>query len=172
MLHAIDVNFFFAINNGCASRIFDILMPLISEIGSGEGIFILSFIPLFLAKKEKKRAALILWAGLTVTYYILTVLKTSVARPRPFMQLPDVRLLISEKSFSFPSGHATQAFMAAAVMSRYFRGGAIYFAFAAIVAFSRVYIGVHYVSDVLAGAVIGMAVGYLLVYISKNFIKD
>lgn len=156
----VDAGIFYIINHGCANPVFDILMPLISEIGSGEGIFILSFLPLFLAKKEKKRAAILLWAGLSITYYIVYFLKSGVARPRPFMQLPDVRLLVTEKSFSFPSGHAVQAFMAATVASRYFRGGVLFFASAALVAFSRVYIGVHYVSDVLAGALIGILVGY------------
>lgn len=171
MLNAIDVNCFYAINKGCANQMLDFIMPLLSEIGNGEGIFILSFLPLFLAKKEKKRSALILWAGLTISYYLLFVLKNAVARPRPFMQLPDVRLLIPAKSFSFPSGHAMQSFMAATVMSRYFRGGIIYFGFALLVAFSRVYMGVHYVSDVLAGALLGIAVGYLLTYLSKNFVE-
>lgn len=163
MPHPIDINIFYFINNTCANPIFDILMPIVSEIGSGEAIFILSFLPLLLAKKDKKRSAVLLWAGLSVTYYTVYFFKDAVARPRPFMQLPDVRLFIAEKQFSFPSGHATQAFMAATVASGYFRVGVFYFISAALVAISRVYMGVHYFSDVLAGATIGILVGYGLV---------
>jgi undecaprenyl-diphosphatase len=167
-----DTGIFHFINRTCANPVFDILMPLMSELGSGEGIFIMSFLVLALAKKEKKRSTLILWAGLTLTYYVSSLLKDTFARPRPCAALPDVRLVMGlEKSFSFPSTHAMQSFMAATVMARYFSWGAALFGVAALVAFSRVYIGVHYASDVLAGAVLGTLLGYILVRLFKKDVE-
>lgn len=163
-----ETGIFFFINRTLANPVFDVIMPLITEMGSGEGIFVLSFLPLFLAKKEKKKAALLIWAGLTITYYLLHIIKNASGRPRPFMALPDTRLLIAENGFSFPSGHATQSFMAATVLSEFFAGRVYYFCFAALVAFSRVYLGVHYVSDVLSGALLGISAGYLLVKLSAK----
>ncbi|MBP7056212.1 MAG: phosphatase PAP2 family protein [Candidatus Omnitrophica bacterium] len=168
MLNGIDATIFYFFNKNCTSHFLDILMPILSEIGSGEGIFVLSFLPLLLAKGDKKKSAILLWAGLTVAYYITYFLKDSVSRPRPFLQLPDVRLLINEKSFSFPSSHATQSFMAATIASRCFRGGVLFFILATLVAISRMYLGVHYFSDVLAGAMLGTAIGYCLIYISNQ----
>ncbi len=162
MIHAIDIDIFRFFNITSANPIFDILMPIMSEIGSGEGLFILSFLPLLLAKKERKNAALLLWAGLTLTYYVSFFLKGAIGRPRPFIELPDVRLLCVEKSFSFPSTHSLQTFMAATIFSRFFRGGPIFFLCALLVGISRMYLGVHYFSDVLAGSLAGIAIGYWL----------
>jgi undecaprenyl-diphosphatase len=60
---------------------------------------------------------------------------------------------------SFPSGHATAAFTAASVLAHTGRGDALWFALATVVAGSRVYVRMHHASDVIAGAVLGIALG-------------
>lgn len=103
--------------------------------------------------------------GLAVTgiaYGLNTAVKYSVRRPRPELdELPPLTPVVSE--LSFPSAHATTSFAAAAAYSRAvpFASPLLYGA-AAMFALSRPYLGVHYPSDVLAGAALGTATGRLL----------
>ena len=77
---------------------------------------------------------------------------------RPFVQRDDVVLLIQHAAdSSFPSEHATAAFaLAAGLMTYRLRYGMMLTGIAALIAFSRVYVGVHYPYDVIGGAVIGI----------------
>ncbi len=155
---------FFFINHGLSNLFFDFIMPVISRIGDGPILFAVSLVLLFSKKRELKLLGLIMLAGLTVSFYFVSGLKELVARPRPFLVLTDVFLLAKEKSMSFPSNHAAASFMAATTLAAYFkRYAAVFYSFAAAVAVSRVYMGVHYPSDVLAGAGLGIAVGYFLI---------
>jgi len=100
--------------------------------------------------------------GLAGAWGIAELLKLLIRRPRPFDAIagaPDT-LLAHPASFSFPSGDAALAFGAAAalgIVAPRYRAFALLFALA--VAVSRVLAGVHYPSDVLAGAILGSVVG-------------
>jgi len=86
-------------------------------------------------------------------------LKQLVDRPRPETTLPQADPLLHASGPSFPSGHATTAFAGATILALLLRRAVpALFVLAAGIAFSRVYVGVHYPSDVLAGAVLGSAV--------------
>lgn len=88
------------------------------------------------------------------------ILKRVVLRPRPWLMLADVRLLEGAKEpyHSFPSGHAAAAFGLAVLIALRFPKAALPALFAAsLVAVARVYLGSHYPSDVVAGAVLGGA---------------
>ena len=85
------------------------------------------------------------------------VIKFIVRRPRPFLQIEDLTVLGSlPHSFSFPSGHTVCAFAVAFIIWRMCRGWQrwLVMILAALMAFSRLYLGVHYPSDVLAGVVV------------------
>ncbi len=92
--------------------------------------------------------------------------KTFVKRPRPFQNLEIsswVRKVGDAQGPSFPSNHAANCFAAAVVLAWYFkRVGNIFYILAALVAISRVALGVHYPSDVLGGAILGITVGFLV----------
>ncbi len=90
------------------------------------------------------------------------VLKPAVGRPRPFESDATVAVVGGRpENAAFPSGHASTAFLGAFVLSRMWRRGRILFwTLAALIACSRVYLGVHYSIDVLAGAILGTAIGY------------
>lgn len=163
MLQCMDRAVFFFINHGLSNPFFDFIMSVISKISDGPILFAVSFVLLFSKKRELKLLGLIMLTGLTVSFYVVSGLKVLVARPRPFLVLTDVFLLAKDKSMSFPSGHAATSFMVATALAAYFkRYAAIFYSFAAAVAVSRVYMGVHYPSDVLAGAVIGCLIGWFL----------
>ena len=87
-------------------------------------------------------------------------LKDLTNRPRPFEAHPQIHPLYVVHSSSFPAGHAATAFAGAAVLAYVVPRAAPFLAFvASSIGLSRVYVGVHYPTDVLAGAAVGLAVG-------------
>ncbi|HET6658222.1 MAG TPA: phosphatase PAP2 family protein [Gaiellaceae bacterium] len=86
--------------------------------------------------------------------------KAGVERPRPTRTIPQADPLMGASGWSFPSGHAATAFAGAVALTYLWRRGApLFFLLAAAIAFSRVYVGVHYPGDVVAGAALGTVVG-------------
>lgn len=80
--------------------------------------------------------------------------------PRPPAMLPDIRPLITETSYSFPSGHAAFFFSLSAVVYSYDkRWGVVFFIASALMGLARIAAGVHFPADIAAGALIGTVVG-------------
>jgi len=169
LLIGIDTKIFQLINGTWANPVFNIVMPLISELGSGGVIFLISALCFFLRRRRDKGAlAILLFAALTLTYYIVSFLKITVARPRPFILMPDANLFVAVKGFSFPSNHTATAFMAATILSEFFGSWRkVLFFVAALVGYSRIYLGVHFLSDVIAGAIVGILIGRAILSIGK-----
>jgi undecaprenyl-diphosphatase len=89
------------------------------------------------------------------------VIKSIVKRPRPVLEgLPP--LGGAPSSLSFPSAHATSAFAVATAMTRVDSLGALAFVLALVLSLGRPYLGMHYPSDVLAGAVLGVILGLIV----------
>src|SRR3954469_19111007 len=113
---------------------------------------------------ERRTGAVMATAAGGLALLLVQPISNAVDRTRPFVTHPHAHLLISHgRDPGFPSDHATGAFAMAMALWLYDRTiGTIAFVLAAIIAFARVYVGVHYPSDVQAGALIGMAVALLL----------
>ncbi|HLD03782.1 MAG TPA: phosphatase PAP2 family protein [Candidatus Dojkabacteria bacterium] len=115
---------------------------------------------LFDGLDNRKEIAAIIFSVLTELILVEAILKNIIARARPDLTL---------NSYSFPSGHATIAFAAAYILTRQRKHLSWFFYLLAfLVAISRVYLGRHFPSDVIVGAVLGLALGYVSF---KNFIK-
>jgi undecaprenyl-diphosphatase len=116
------------------------------------------------------RVAVLTAVGVGVTATIVTVLKQLVDRTRPALADPAITSLVqTPQSASFPSGHSATAFAAATIVGALcprFRWPLL--AAASLVAASRVYLGVHYLIDVLAGATLGVAVGLAVVGLARR----
>ena len=169
---------FYFINSGLDNNFLDFLMPAITDFGSfiTMGIFcILLFI--FGGEKGKKVAVLGL-AALFIANVAVYFLKIIIAEPRPFLVLPNVDLLVAENEiYSFPSGHSASSFAVMIVIGLMYKlnlKGKTYrliyplLAFASVIAFSRVYIGVHYPLDVVVGALIGVLSALLVLIFEDN----
>ena len=102
---------------------------------------------------------------------ISTALKYLVNRPRPFITYPNDIIKRENAGFaSFPSGHSTGAFATATVLSLTYKKWYVCvpsFLYAGMVAYSRMRLGVHYPSDVLGGAILGIGTGLLTWKIDK-----
>ena len=140
----------------------DLLMPAITALGNSGLIWLLLAGILLLTPKHRRAGAAVL-AGLVLEIICCNmVLKPLVARVRPCDVNTAVQLLIARPDdFSFPSGHTGASFAAAAALfadrNRLWIPSLI---LALLIAFSRLYLYVHYPTDILAGAAIGMMAGW------------
>jgi undecaprenyl-diphosphatase len=168
-LKALDLELFHFLNAGFTNRAFDFLAVL-PEKGLFAAIVLGSLALIFGRNARYRLPGLVLIGGYLLGGACLETLKEIAPRLRPCVALPDARVLIVKATLSFPSGHALGAFMAAAYLSAVFgkKAGAWLFAAAALVGLSRIYCGVHYPSDVFAGAVLGSVSGCLLALVEKK----
>lgn len=98
-------------------------------------------------------------------------LKNLVARPRPYTQIPGLTALIpAQVDWSFPSGHTTASFASAGIYLQTLprKYGIPALILAALIAFSRLYVGVHYPTDVLAGMLIGLLGSWIICRIANH----
>jgi undecaprenyl-diphosphatase len=102
-----------------------------------------------------------------------TGLKALIDRPRPPVRFPEPKTLVPvPHDASFPSGHAATSFAAATILSFAFpRLAPFLYVLAAAVAFSRVYVGVHYPLDVIAGAILGALIATGLRLFVQQWLK-
>ena len=176
----LDKKFFFLINHGTANPVFDVLMLFLTDWGF---LFLLPFIAFMLNRAYSERSADNRRSGLSGVLKALFIalcsfvladwlayeIKHAIGRIRPCTALEGVRLLAGcTGSYSMPSNHAANSFAAAFPLFYFARGyikaGRSYpLVVAFCIAYSRVYIGVHYPADVLAGALGGSVLSYALI---------
>ena len=166
-----DQGLFYLINDAWTAPVLDWLMPTLSRAGNLGAVWLvlLGVIAIF-GKRAGRTVALAGLLALVLGHVASDVIKVLTVRPRPFASLPDVRPLVAEpRSYAFPSGHAASAFSAATgvvlaakrFLKRVPLSGWGMLLLAAAISYSRVYVGVHYPSDVLAGAGLGVACGWI-----------
>ncbi len=153
-----DVVTFFWVNRTWRSGLFDAVMPLLTKLGGA--VFTIGFCLALLVSRSQfwRKTGVYLAVSLLASHLVVAACKRLLGRNRPYQVLENVftgNKLLTDASF--PSGHTTAAFCTATVLSFMLPGLAPAFvSIAFLVGSSRVYLGLHYPSDVLIGAVIGV----------------
>jgi len=160
----LDITLFRLINQAGQNYFLDWFMPFMTDLKNFT--YILVLLGGYIVWRERKGGLVFLvFVGLTLAIsdpFSSRLLKEWVGRIRPCQVLEEVRLLTDcNTSYSFPSSHAVNIFAAAYLLSQVFRRLApLFFAIAAVVAYSRIYIGIHYPLDVIGGAAIGLLIAW------------
>lgn len=158
------------INNCFSCSFLDFVMPKITFLGNNGFIWIIIAIIMIFFKKYRKTGIMII-IGLVAGVLIGNVLlKNLVARERPCWINDTVQMLIAvPQDYSFPSGHTLSSFLSATItMNTDKKLGFTAFILASLIAFSRLYLYVHFPTDVLAGAFIGILIGWGICRFFKN----
>lgn len=166
-----DESLFLALNGLVGeSEVFDWTVYFFAVVG----IFLF---PLFLIKKiHWKRIALHMCTAAFVAYGLNALIAFLWYRERPFHDLPATVLLNTSRLFdSFPSDHAALSAalaMTIALFSRSWGGKAVVLALAGMIGFARVFAGVHYVSDIVAGFGVGCVAAYIIHIFSLRILPE
>lgn len=140
----------------------DTLIPIISSFADkGIGWIIVAVLLTCIPKYRKVGITM----GLALIFCLLLgnlTLKPLFARPRPYSYFPEMTLLVAPLAdFSFPSGHTFSSFASATVLFFYHKKlGTATYVFATVIAFTRLYLYVHFPSDILGGIILGVICGW------------
>ena len=155
----LDTLLFRWINQGQRNPLFDRVMPVITEFDHWRYLLLGLWLVLFVLGRRETKVTLILLAGLVgiLDYSNSFFFKHLFERPRPCNVLSEVRTFWPcPRSFSFPSNHAANIFGAVFFLSYVYRPWwPLLIGLAAVVGYSRVYVGEHYPLDVAGGALLG-----------------
>lgn len=158
---------------GWHNDILDAIMVAFTTFGNaGLGWIAIGLILTIIPKTRKCGFSVLL--AMLVTHIIGNIIvKPIVARPRPFLADPSVELIVkAPSSFSFPSGHSASSFTAALTIFFYYKkSGVIALLAVATIAFSRMYLFVHYPTDVLCGVLLGCVDACLIYWGFSKWMK-
>ena len=151
------------IHDTMACPMLDFLMPKITALGNGGAIWLTAAGGMLCTKKYRKQGILLL-DGLAVGVLVGNVfLKNVIARPRPCWLDQSVGMLVKVPTdYSFPSGHTLSSVIGATILTQTDRRfGWAAAPLAVLIAFSRLYLYVHFPNDILGAAVLGVVIGVL-----------
>ena len=174
----INLDLFYFINHNLQNPLLDSVMPVLTQFGDFIFLFFILLIVILYAHLKRnhvlKRIGFLVLMAFLFSGIIAIILKHMIHEPRPFISLSNVHLLIAEDDpLSFPSGHTTSIMAIVSVLilnmkelsKKYYKIiDLVLIIFAIIMPFSRIYVGVHYPCDILAGAIIGICGGFLVNY--------
>ncbi len=177
-LFKLDEMVFLWVNNRWSSSFMDALMTIVTVAGDWPVWLVVGLIAIWFAKLEnQRRAALVFILTMLVAGSALHAIKQVAPRDRPLKHFQE-RIETGEVTVntphnklyhrSFPSGHSQAAFTAAMFFALYFKRYWVLVLIAAgVVAISRVYLGVHFPTDIVVGSALGMVVAWVVYRLDK-----
>lgn len=153
-------------------NVLDFIMPRITMLGNGDAIWLASAVGLMFSKKYRKYGFVMIRALAVGVLACNICLKPLIARPRPCWIENTILLIGNPGDYSFPSGHTLSSVIGAFILTAAnWKFGFIAVPMAVLIAFSRLYLYVHFPSDVLASVIIGILIGTAGLLISKKLWK-
>jgi undecaprenyl-diphosphatase len=169
----LDIQCFYFINVHLQNTLFDMIMPFITNKYNWYPLITILWFYLVIRGGKKGRTVAFLIIPIIALSDTLSgrLLKPLIGRVRPCHLLDNVHLLVDcGASFSFPSAHTSNMFASAALFAAHY-GKAItisWFLFAGLIGYSRVYVGVHYPTDLLGGAILGILCALLVIQVWRR----
>ena len=159
-----DIDLLNFINKRCKCRFLDIIMPYITFFGSATFCMIFAIITILSRNRTMRNVGVLSCMSIITSSGIAQMLKRTKNRIRPYIKFPGLNVRkIGVDDYSFPSGHTTAAFSIGLSIALSFGGFAtIAIIAASLVGFSRIYLGVHYPTDVAAGVIVGTLSTFLI----------
>lgn len=172
-LNPIEIEFLHDLQDIVQCEFLDWFMPLVTSLANA-GIFWILLAVVLLCFRQTRKVGITM--GIALIFGLLLgnlTLKPLTARIRPYDFDPSIRLLIPpESEFSFPSGHTLASFEGAvSIFAHNRKFGTAALILAAIIAFSRLYLMVHYPLDVITGAILGSVFALIAVKITDRIFK-
>lgn len=167
-----DIRIFYFMNGRLKCRTLDRIMPALTRLGSASATILVCLVVGILGNSLMETASIEAFIALTTSHIFVQLLKRVVCRERPNRMLPGTNTFnVPLDYYSFPSGHTTAAFSINTVFVFYKPVMvAPLMVFSLIVGLSRLYLGVHYPSDVLIGILIGVAFAIIIHFTISGFI--
>lgn len=166
-----DFEILYFIQENIVNPVLSYIMIFASTIGEYGFVWVFTAIALVFFKKTRACGALMLCALIFCLVSGELVAKNLVCRMRPCYQDMTINMLVNRPdSYSFPSGHTASSFTSASTIF-YFnkKAGALALALASLIAFSRMYLFVHFPTDVLAGALLGILGAIIVVLVYRKY---
>ncbi len=158
-INAFDAGILTFVQAHCHNPVTDAVFPVITYLGEA-GLFWLGLLGILALFQKTRRCGLLGICAVAVGFLLgELILKGLVCRPRPFVAAPELYpgLIPRPSGYSFPSGHTCASFAAASVLWKHFKkAGTAALVLAALIGFSRLFLFVHYPTDVLAGMALGV----------------
>ncbi|MEW8957154.1 phosphatase PAP2 family protein [Clostridium sp.] len=170
IIESLDNAILLFINDILSNPVLDKVMVFITSLGNLGLIWIAISLILIAIKKYRNIGFICLGALIINLILGEGILKNLIERPRPNGELNGITMLIPRPiTYSFPSGHTSSAFAAALVLSTYLKKYSWgFWLLAGAIAFSRLYLYVHYPSDILGGIILGLISGFISIKISEK----
>lgn len=170
LLWKFDFEILFFIQKYLRNDILDVIVPFYTSLGEDGIIWITVGVILLIPKKTRKCGIMVLCALLVMLVVNNIVLKNLIARSRPCWTYPEmVDLVEIPKSYSFPSGHTVSAFaVSLVILSQHKKLGIVTVIMAALMAFTRLYVFVHFPTDIFGGMLVGAAIACFVCFTEKK----
>ncbi len=170
----LDAEILLWIQNNLRNDLLTPVMIFITSMGNAGIVWILLSVGFLIPKKTRPVGIMILCALVLSVVIDNLIIKNLVGRARPFDAVEGIYCLVDKPTdYSFPSGHTCSSFAAAMVVVLCFKKWYVYFAviLAALIGFSRLYVGVHYPTDVIFAMVTGILIGIIVVITGEKIIE-
>ncbi len=164
MIQRFDVQILEFIQVHVQNNVLDKFFSFATQLGDNGLIWIAISLFLLISKKNRKVGIMVILALTLALIVNEGLLKNLVQRPRPFITYPEFNWITYKPSgYSFPSSHAATSFAAAGILAKKLkRYKVIFWALALSISLSRIYLLVHYPSDLIVGMMIGMSCSWIV----------